>query len=194
MDETTNLIKKPIDGKKVNYPEKKRESTEEIFIFNAGLVLLHPFLSQLFRVLELTGEKNEWLHASGQAKAVLVTQYMISGEEETTENILPLNKLLCGMPLELPVEQHLSLTEVEKDHIRDLLNAVVSHWSILKDTSADGLRNTFLIREGKLAPDENGWLLQVEQKAWDVLLTHLPWGISMIKTPWMDELLRVEWG
>ena len=66
------------------------------------------------------------------------------------------------------------------------------HWGALKSTSIDGLRNSFLMRNGKLSKEEI-WQLTVENKAWDVLLAQLPWGISMVKTPWMEELLYVHW-
>jgi hypothetical protein len=36
-------------------------------------------------------------------------------------------------------------------------------------------------------------MLQVEQKAVDVLLNTLPWGIGVIKLPWMKEILHTEW-
>jgi hypothetical protein len=49
-------------------------------------------------------------------------------------------------------------------------------------------------RNGKLSVVDDGWLMQVEQKAIDVLLNHLPWGIGIIKLPWMNEILYVEWG
>jgi len=73
------------------------------------------------------------------------------------------------------------------------LIAVINHWEVLKNTSADGLREAFLQRRGKLSRVDGGWLMQVEQRAIDVLLNKLPWGISIIKLPWMNEMLFVEW-
>lgn len=180
---------------KDNIPSKKSETDAEgIFISNAGLIILHPFLSGLFRALNMTNENNEWLQPSFHARAVLITQYLVTGTEETDEHLLVLNKLLCGYPSETPVERLLTLTDEEKRETESLLQTVIKYWEALKNTSIEGLRNTFLLRDGKLTINENGWLLQIEQKAWDVLLDTLPWGTSMIKTPWMNELLRVQWG
>ncbi|MBK8553377.1 MAG: hypothetical protein IPL53_20865 [Ignavibacteria bacterium] len=73
------------------------------------------------------------------------------------------------------------------------MESVIKHWSALKNTSAEGLRNTFFLRAGKLTMNEGECLLQVEQKSVDILLNKLPWGISMIKLPWMEDILKVEW-
>ena len=82
-----------------------------------------------------------------------------------------------------------ALTEAD-----NLLQTVINYWDALKNTSPDGLREGFLQRDGKLIRiDGQGWKLQVEQMAIDVLMTRLPWGVSMVKLPWMDELLTVEW-
>jgi hypothetical protein len=65
---------------------------------------------------------------------------------------------------------------------------------VLRNTSPDGLRGTFLIRSGKLCLRDGGdWSLQVESNSFDILLDQLPWGISMIKLPWMEKMLWVEW-
>lgn len=170
------------------------EKDQGIFISNAGLVLLHPFLTGLFSALKLTDEHNQWLQPAFHARAVLVTQYLVTCLEEADEHVLVLNKLLCGYPADATLEKSLTLTDEEKSEIASLLQTVIQYWEALKNTSIEGLRNTFLLRDGKLTGNENGWLLQIEQKAWDVLLDTLPWGTSMIKTPWMTELLRVQWG
>ena len=74
-----------------------------------------------------------------------------------------------------------------------MLQSVLEYWTILKNTSIESLRESFLMRAGKLSFDGKEWLLQVEQKGYDVLLQNLPWNISMIKLPWMKYLLRTEW-
>jgi hypothetical protein len=74
-----------------------------------------------------------------------------------------------------------------------MLSEVIRHWSVLKNTSVAGLRETFLQREGRISPAANGWKLQIERKTVDVLLGKLPWGIGIIKLPWMNELMYVDW-
>jgi hypothetical protein len=64
---------------------------------------------------------------------------------------------------------------------------------MLKNTSVNGLRETFLKRDGILSRQENNWRLQVEQKTLDVLLDSIPWGFSTISLPWNGYLIFVEW-
>ncbi|CAL1517157.1 contractile injection system tape measure protein [Chitinophaga sp. MM2321] len=167
--------------------------TGEIYINNAGMVLLHPFLSTCFTALGLL-HKNVFVDDKARTRAIHLLQYMATGEETPPEYILALNKIICGVPLDEPVEKELRLTVNEKEEADNLLASVIQHWRILKNTSADGLRNNFLQRQGKLSRREDGgWLIQVEQRTIDILLSHLPWGLSMIKLPWLNELIYVEW-
>lgn len=80
-----------------------------------------------------------------------------------------------------------------KEECELLLQELIHHWSILKNTSITGLRETFLQRNGKISPVDKGWLLNVEQKGVDVLLNSLPWGIGVIKLPWNATTIFVEW-
>lgn len=80
-----------------------------------------------------------------------------------------------------------------KIECEELLQAAIGHWSVLKNTSVDGLRETFLQRNGKISRVEKGWKLQVERKTVDVLLAKLPWGLGIIKLPWMNDMMFVEW-
>ncbi|MEO8960799.1 MAG: contractile injection system tape measure protein [Ginsengibacter sp.] len=174
--------------------EKKEneKSYEAIYINNAGLVLLHPFLQTLFENLKLA-EENKWLDEHSQHKAVLVLEFLATGNDEFEEFNLVLNKILCGIDINEIVATDQELDEEIKNECEALLKDVIKHWSTLKNTTPGGLREAFLQRNAKLSKVDNGWLLQVEQKAIDVLLSHLPWGIGLIKLPWINEMLFVEW-
>ncbi len=171
---------------------ENKKSTEVIYINNAGLILLHPFLQTLFEHLKLTVE-NKWLDKASQHKAVLILEFLATGNEEFEEFNLMLNKILCGIDIDEIVSTEIKLDDETKNECEVLLNTVITHWSALKNTSINGLRETFLQRNGKLSKVDNGWLLQVEQKPVDILLNKLPWGIKLIKLPWMNEMLYVEW-
>lgn len=185
---------KNIPIKEINISDKENELTyeSEFYINNSGLILLHPFLVKLF---ENTGyiENKEWVSNKLQQRAIALIHYAVNGEEEYPEFHLMLNKVLCGyeIPESLPVV--IKLSEFEKNEADDLLSSVIGHWAALKNTSINGLRETFLLRNGKLTKDQSGWLLQVEDKTADILMNKLPWGISVIKLPWMKDMLRVEW-
>lgn len=165
---------------------------EEIFIGNAGLVIVHAYLPTLFKALDyLSG--NDFKDESSRHRAVHLLQYVASGQFGHHEPDLVLNKFLCGLPLNSPVGMGIILTDEEKAESEKLLQAIIAHWKALKNTTPDGLRVNFFLREGKLSHTENGWKLQVEQKTMDILLGKLPWSISLIKHPWMPDMLRVDW-
>ncbi|HEX6426256.1 MAG TPA: contractile injection system tape measure protein [Niastella sp.] len=163
---------------------------EGIYIQNAGLVITAPFLPALFKKLALfDGDAIRDIN-----RAVYLVQYMASGRERVAEFELGMAKILCGIESDTPVDTHMRLTKEEKHEMNDLLASAIEYWEILKDTTPEGLRQSFLQRPGKLQFVRNEWLLQVEQKPWDVLLQHLPWNISMMKLPWMPHMLKTEWG
>ncbi|MBP0904183.1 hypothetical protein J8H85_10115 [Mariniflexile gromovii] len=162
------------------------------FFKNAGVVLLHPFLSALFRKLNLL-ENNEFKDFESQSKAVLLIHYLATENEKPHEYEMVLPKFLCNMPVNMPVDHTLIITKDEKIEVNNVLGAAIEHWGALGNVSPDSLREGFLIREGKLEKEASGWKLYVEHKTLDVLLDKLPWNLSIIKLPWMNDMLKVEW-
>ncbi|MCB0553235.1 MAG: hypothetical protein KDD02_06760 [Phaeodactylibacter sp.] len=166
---------------------------ESIYIENAGLVLLHPFLSELFRSLEWVKDK-EFTSPVHQQKAVVLLEYLANKSTQPPEFTLCLNKILCGAPLQYPVDVlALQLEEPERAAADELLTAVVGHWKALRGSSIDALRANFLMREGKLMRKDENWKLLLEKKPQDILLNHLPWGVSIIRLPWMTGSFYVDW-
>jgi hypothetical protein len=188
------LEKYPETETKNPTPETKivQMSLDAIYISNAGLILLHPFFTELYEQLGLTTE-NHWMNSRSQHKAAVIMQFIVTGHEELPEYDLPLNKILCGLDIEDVIIPTNELSYETKTECEDLLHQTIKHWSVLKNTGIEGLRETFIQRNGKLSKVDKGWLLQVEQKSMDILMSHLPWGIGLIKTPWMQEMLYVEW-
>ncbi len=184
-------IKKTI--KKSERKTELKPDQKEWYTINAGLVLLHPFFVLFFESLGLT-EKNIFKDFHAKNQAALLLQYLATGKSQSFENELILNKILCDIPLSVPIEKDLILNEKIKAEAEQLLNAVIKHWSALKNTSPESLRNTFLQREGKLTKNENGsWNLFIQHATFDILISKLPWSISIIKLPWMKNMLQVEW-
>lgn len=173
-------------------PGKNEPSTTEIIIANAGLVIFWPYLQQLFKDLNLM-EDTAFLSDFHHEKAVLITQFLVTGQFETEEFELPLNKILCGWPIEKAVRKAIILAEHERTIVEDFLSQIIKNWSVLKNTSIAGLRETFLQRNGILRSAPEKWTLKIERKTVDILRDSLPWPISIIKLPWMDKILYVEW-
>lgn len=156
----------------------------------AGIVLLHPFLPQLFASLSVAEDGR--IVQSDRALALL--HFLATGESEAAEHELLLPKLLCGMAAEEIAPVPVQLSEHDQDEALGLLKAVVGHWSALGNASVDSLRGTFLVRNGLLRQRNDGeHELQVEPASFDILLDGLPWGFGAIRLPWMNKMLWVEW-
>lgn len=169
------------------------QKDEAIWIENSGMVLLHPFLE---RFLEACGlmQKSQFVSKDAQHTALHLLQYLCTGDVEHFEFSLMLNKLLCDVPLEEPIRRNVEISNEMRAEADQLLGAVIEHWSALKNTSVDGLRESFLQRQGKLMQlDDKNCRLQVERKSMDILLDWLPWSISYIQLPWLPFVLHVEW-
>lgn len=162
---------------------------EEFFVSNAGLVLLAPFLLEYLKACEVVEDER----LIDKESAVHYLQYLITCKKITPEYDLILNKLLCDLPLDAPVPLEIEFSAEALEQANLLLNSVIRYWDVLKNTSVEGLQESFLQRPGKLSRRDDGWLLQVEQQSYDILLEHLPWSYSIVKLPWMPEMLWVEW-
>jgi len=194
--EHTWLELKPLEGKPVTSPTgfteeiNRIETNEGIYIENAGLILLHPFLSVFFDRLGIKKD-SEIVHPD---KAMALLHYLATGIDKAPEYELVLPKILCNIPLPMPVSSDIEITGNETEEASALLDSVIKHWEALRNISRDGLRGSFLLRPGKLSCKNDGdWLLQVEPRTFDILLDQLPWGISMVKLPWMEKMIWVEW-
>lgn len=162
-------------------------------INNAGLVLLYPYLNTIFSRLNWL-YKGRFVSNDSQSKALLLTDYLAFGEEgAASENQMVLNKILCGVELKASFNPLLVLSENEKQEADDLLNSAIKHWVVLKNTSPEGYRHSFLKRLGVLKFQDESWHLQVERKSYDMLLESLPFTLSLIQLPWMKNKLTVEW-
>lgn len=170
--------------------EDHPEVREGIYVGNAGLVLLHPFLPQFFSALGIA-DGDEILQP---AHALSLLHFLATGRTVGPEYELVLPKILCHVALGTPVESPVDLTIVEQEEAVALLDAVIRHWQALRNTSPDGLRGAFLLRPGKVSLRDTGdWFIQIESSTHDILLDQLPWGLAMIKLPWMEHMLRVDW-
>jgi len=165
---------------------------EAIYIGNAGLVILWPFLSHLFQHLELV-EEHQFKHPAARQRAVGLLQHLASGESDFPEYLLPLDKILCGMGVSEVFDFGPPLSEPEMDECENLLQAAIAQAAILREMSVAGLRSTFLLREGKLSRRDGAWLLQVAAETYDIVLERFPWSWEWVKLPWMETPLRVEW-
>ncbi len=201
-DITTN-IDKGSTTQKEKLPEvllkKVKNSNEEVFdlkegiaIKNAGLVLLSTYILMLFERLDIIRD-NDFKNEDSRLDAVHYLQYLVTGFSSTEESFLPLNKILCGLPVTHPVKDGVQISEAHKELINGMINAATGYWSAIGTCSIDGFRGNWLVRDGVLTEEEDRWQLTVEKRSYDVLIHQSPFSFSIIKLPWMDKPLYVTW-
>jgi hypothetical protein len=178
---------KDVAEEEVSAEEKK----EGIYVSQAGLILLHPFLQYFFDELGLL-EKKQFKDAEARQTAVHLLHYLATGKEQPMEYEMLMEKYLCGSYIHESIERFIVLTDAMKQECEQLLQAVIGHWKALRSTSPDGLREGFLQRKGKLIVAERDQLV-VEMQSFDVLLENLPWNYSIISLPWLNKELYVDW-
>ena len=161
-------------------------------VADAGIILLHPFLEELFTNTGLWKDQ-AWCTEYAPRQAIQLLSWLLNGEVGLPEYELTLSKILTGQEIDTALEATPSLPDSAFAMCNELLEAVISHWKALRSTGPAGLQEAFLLRPGKLIQVSNGYKLQVAQKAQDVLLTHLPWGFATVRLPWMKGLLYVDW-
>jgi hypothetical protein len=171
---------------------RQRDKEPFIEIRNAGLVLLWSYLETLFECLGYV-EKKEFLSKKASCRAVHLLHFISTGSQEGEEYEWSLNKLLCGLPPESFVPYEIEISDYEKEEAEAMIEAAISNWKVLKNTSIVGFRDAFLLRNGIISPDLNGWKVQIQRISHDVLLDRLPWPISVIKLPWNENIIHVQW-
>ncbi|MFC0513965.1 contractile injection system tape measure protein [Mucilaginibacter angelicae] len=178
-----------------NTPEPSQEKAEEIagtFVNQAGLVILHPFMEYFFKDFGLL-QDNDFVDLPARQMAVHLLHYLGTGNVNAFEYDLYFEKFLCRWPVDEPIEREVEIPQRMLDEGDNMLRTVIKYWKALKNTSPGGLREAFLMRNGKLIEAEQPARLIVERMDLDILLSSLPWGIGVIKLPWMDEPFYVEW-
>lgn len=162
------------------------------YINNSGIVILAPFLPQLFRLAGLLDD-NSWASAYHQQKAVLLLQYIATANNAISEEQLLLPKILCGCPIDEAIDITIEITDNDVLLCEEMLGAVIENWKALANSSVQALREGFLQREGKIKMTGETVELWVENKTIDILLDRLPWSISLVRTPWMQNFLQCYW-
>lgn len=203
FDEFISDIKQIIPFNENDIPTVKKEifNTEKLqtvnpdfqnqyYIQNAGLIIIHPFIKDLFRNCHLIKEGNTIID---KELAVHILHYAATKREQDYEHTMLFEKFLCGMPIQQPIQREISICDAHKIQVEEMLQSVLEHWIALKSNSTDLLRNEFIQREGKLDFQDNNPRLFIEKKTQDILLEKIPWNISVTKIPWIEKLIYTDW-
>lgn len=178
------------------YPTTKKEAEghlpHDIPCSHAGLVLLWPYLSGFFKKLKWV-EQKAFVSDVAQQQAVGMLHYLATGEQSAFEYELLLPKILCGLHASDPVGRFFNFEQAVYVEAEVLLTSAIANWPILKNTSIDGFRETFLKRPGLICQVKGQYQVRIERKGVDVLLDQLPYGLSMILLPWRKEMMSCQW-
>lgn len=173
----------------------EEEQPEVLTVGNAGLCLLAPWFVRLFAMLGwLDKERKKFRNTASKVRAVFLLQYIVCGEErEWREAELAFNRLLTALPGNVPLPKCLPLSDEERQTADSMVAGVKANWPQMGGTSVEGFRGSFLLREGTLEQEEERWLLDVEEKAYDILLETIPWGFRQLRLPWLKKHVQVRW-
>jgi hypothetical protein len=166
---------------------------DELYVDDAGLVILWPFLGHFFLHAGLLDRDHLFVDKQAPMRAIALLSQLAMENPEPPEFRLPLAKLLCGLSPQNSFALERLPTPEQLDECERLLAAVIVHASILRDMPVASFRTTFLQRSGVLSVRDGAWLLQVERHTHDLVLDRFPWSWSWVKLPWMPNPLRVEW-
>jgi hypothetical protein len=180
-------------------PEPIREfqrasaALERLYVEDAGLVLLWPFLPRFFERTGLLDAERAFAHEPARMQAIALLSQLVFDEPEPHEYRLALCKLLCGSSPAQPFVQGPPLAPDQVQECERVLAAVIEHAPVLRSMPPAELRSSFLRRAGALQLEDGAWVLRVERAPYDIVLEHLAWSFRWLKLPWMLEPLRVEW-
>ena len=156
---------------------------EPLRVKQAGLVLLQAHLEQLFAGLGWLQPSAASLLPGFRARALHLLAFMAGADPQTPEYNLALHKILCGVPLDAPVEKEVQLTEEERQAALLALAAAARQWEV---TGTDGCR-AWLQMEGKLQCSFGEWCLLVNTSPPVFRET------AAVRLPWMLQPLAVQW-
>ncbi|MDD4142709.1 MAG: contractile injection system tape measure protein [Bacteroidales bacterium] len=184
------------DGLMQNSNYAMSDETEElkrILVFNAGLVLLVPMLPTCFDRLGYLDESGKFWSMKHRLRAVHILQLLAGDHSLAYDHLINLNKIICGIDVNFPVNPVFRMRKQEKVEVENLLKAVIKFWKILDDISIESLQETFIQRRGYVEKTEKDWIVRVESKTIDILLEDMPWGFNLLSLSWNDYLIYVEW-
>jgi hypothetical protein len=166
---------------------------ETLYVDDAGLVILWPFLDRFFLRTGLIDLDRRFIDEQARMQAIALLAQLAFEEPEPPEFRLPLAKLLCGCSPEHEFTLERPLAPEQIVECDRLLAAVIENAPILRDATVTSFRANFVQRPAALSIREGAWLLEVEAGPHDIVLERFPWSWSWVKLAWMADPLFVRW-
>ncbi|RAY96054.1 hypothetical protein DP187_23950 [Enterobacter cloacae] len=160
-------------------------------INDAGLVLLWPFMPELFRQLGLVNNKR-FINTHAQQLAALCLDWLSRGESEPM-TLPTVSRRLCGLSSS-DINEGIDLEE----DIRQKLNVWLTGMSQIlpakwQKLSSGDIRQWFLQRQGWCSPNPENTTIYIQPAVFDVLLNDWPWPTELVAVPWLEQPLTIRW-
>lgn len=196
----------PLAASKLQVENSIRQLSESVIVddqysYDAGLLILWPFLSTLFERLGLLqddfledGKKRKsFISDETQAKAYSLLRYLCGGDKEA--GYYGVINLLVGYEFDAIVLEPILLTPEEEKEALSLLEVVIMRWEVLKNMPYSSFQGLFIQRKCLVSLSEMGAIVTVEKQTLDILMQKMPWGLGLIQLPWFESnhSISVEW-
>ncbi|HKS35315.1 MAG TPA: contractile injection system tape measure protein [Enterobacteriaceae bacterium] len=182
---------KPQHAQQLQYSQQPQQPQS---VTNAGLVLLWPLLLQLFSLLDLCLD-GKFTDDDARWQAVLTLNWLVWAEAEAppAAERLAINCLLCGISVDTPLPEGLSLTLQRQQLVDDWLTAVGRQLPAWQKLALSDIRALFLQRPGEVVYNAEPPQIIVRGEAFDYLLADLPWPLTLVSLPWLEQPLTLIW-
>jgi hypothetical protein len=169
------------------------ETKTHLPVGESGLVIIWPYLSQLFTQLQWLDKEQQFKQLAFHKRAAYWLYQLCHGKAESVSVCCPLINILLNLPADFVIDGEMELSEQENNMVNQLFTQLAQHWPVPVTESAEQIQRLFFKRQGSLIEQVSGYRLQVKPQLQDVLLNTLPWPYETVVLPWMSSHLHVEW-
>ncbi|AHG22616.2 hypothetical protein Z042_02575 [Chania multitudinisentens RB-25] len=160
-------------------------------VSNAGSLIFWPLLPTLFNIFSLL-EKQVFINQQTQVDAVCLLDWLVWGDDDISDERLPLNKVICGLPVHF--EAAWCAPEAEKKVlINEWLGKTLKQFPEWEKMGSADIRKLFLQRSGEINWGEVGIAIHVTPEAYDALIYNWPWPMNMVCFNWLQQPLTIRW-
>lgn len=170
-----------------------RINKSETLIEGCGLLLLSPYLTQLFNACDLLKE-NKFKNEQARFRGIALLHYIIYGTEtHALEEELIVPSMLCDVVSANQVFSLPKLNQHERSLADSMLQEIGLRCSRLKNATTKVIRENFIQRYGKLSIDKQTLNIEIKKRTYDVLLEDLPNASRVSDLPWISREVILNW-
>lgn len=196
--EKISTISQQLHSDLKNLVVRQQRIHEGFYCGDAGIILLWPYLKTFFiKNNLLEGNKTpSFIDETAQLTARALLHYITGNilDENDDNSTGSVANILVELTPEAVVEQTVVLSKEQCASADQLVHTLISNWVALKNMASNNFKSMFLLRNARCSMNDNGFVIEVEPRAEDILLTKYPWGLGYISLPWLGKtLIEVIW-